>query len=201
MILLGQKGVRQFLGSFFLIWEFFLKFPSFPAIQGHQRSFRSDPNVDGLLQRAGVNYKWPVELGKCSKGSRGHPEANFFRRISCWPFSSLCLFFCGRNVSLFNLENPGTAQMQNWIFRVYIVWDWWWRQQKNSTGRSVDAFASAFSMALATRERIVSSATWNTKNPSWSWTRCEEKFPGNFFGAVFLSWREGSTDEILEIFV
>ena len=113
MILLGQKGVRQFLGSFFLIWEFSLKFPSFPAIQGHQQSFRSDPNVDGLLQRAGVNYKWPVELGKCSKGSRGHPEANFFRRISCWPFSSLCLFFCGRNVSLFNLENPGTAQMQN----------------------------------------------------------------------------------------
>ena len=30
-ILLGQKGVRQFLGSFFLIWEFSLKFPSSPA--------------------------------------------------------------------------------------------------------------------------------------------------------------------------
>eukprot|EP00434_Breviolum_minutum_P027075 symbB.v1.2.023945.t1/scaffold2232.1/size85206/2 len=47
---------------------------SLPPERGHQRSFRSDPNVDGLLQRAGVNYKWPVELGKCSKGSRGHPE-------------------------------------------------------------------------------------------------------------------------------
>jgi len=53
---------------------------SLPPEQGHQRSwsFRSDPYVDyadGLLERAGANYKWPMELGKCSKGSRGHPEA------------------------------------------------------------------------------------------------------------------------------
>ena len=106
-ILLGQKGVRQFLGSFFLIWEFSLEFPSFPAIQGHQRSFRSDPNVDGLLQRAGVNYKWPVELGKCSKGSRGHPEANFFRRISCWPFLRCVCFFA---VGMFHCSTLKTQE-------------------------------------------------------------------------------------------
>eukprot|EP00434_Breviolum_minutum_P020101 symbB.v1.2.017726.t2/scaffold1366.1/size123243/2 len=50
---------------------------SLPPERGHQRSFRSscsDPYVDGLLERAGANYKWPEELGKCSKGSLGHPE-------------------------------------------------------------------------------------------------------------------------------
>ena len=70
-----KRMVRKLFGVFLSISEFSLKFLVPFLHQGHQRSFRSDPNVDGLLERASANYKWPVEPGKCSKGSLGHPEA------------------------------------------------------------------------------------------------------------------------------
>ena len=187
-ILLGQKDGETIEGYFFVISNFWLqfdccspwgivplKFPSKSCKHPKKRSstvtvmvyfFRSDPNVDyadGLLDRAGVNYKWPVELGKCSKGSRGHPEADFFRRISCWPFSSLCLKFLppktrggARNVSICGstfFENPGQrAQSGNvvtpWIFALLhpqkFGCDWWWRQQKKLNGKVCGRFCIRF---------------------------------------------------------
>ena len=83
---LGQKDGENFFGIFFdfqflaavcllLTLGIFYEIPQRPSTnEGDQRS-RSDAYIDGLLDRASANYKWPAELGKCSKGSLGHPEA------------------------------------------------------------------------------------------------------------------------------
>ena len=94
---LGQKDAEMFFClisnfgcSLFCCWSgncsYEIQWGSSTVVEGHQQSFLSAPNVDGILERAGANYKWPVELGKCSKGSLGHPEAPtiFFLSFFCW---------------------------------------------------------------------------------------------------------------------
>ena len=188
-----RDGETIFGILFFWFGNFLLKFPFRDPAPRSSTVFPPDPNVDGLLDRAGVNYKWPVQLGKCSRGSRGHPEVDF----------------SGFHVGLFWLEGilpPKTWGVQGmqkiWVIflnfqgKVFGVGNvmtpcLFALLHPPKFGRSVDAFASAFSMAIATRERVASSATWSTKNPSWSWTRCEEKIL-KLFWCVFLSLCEGS---------
>ena len=117
-------------------------------------------------------FVWLEEIF-ATQNTRGRKECN-----NLWVFF---FEFSGQSVWSGNVVTPCLFAL---LHPQKFGCDWWWRQQKKPNGRPVDASASAFSMALATRERIVSSATWNTKNPSWSWTRCE-KNSVNFFGAFF----------------
>ena len=101
-----------------------------------------------------------MELGKCSKGSRGHPEADFFW-ISCWPLFGWKKFlppktrggarnatiygyfffeFSGQSVWSGNVVTPCLFAL---LHPQKFGCDWWWRQQKNN-GKACGRFCIRF---------------------------------------------------------
>ena len=161
-ILLGQKGVRQFLGSFFLIWEFSLKFPSSPAPRSSAvfplRSVRRLRRwIVGTCRRElqVANGAWEMLQGKpwaswgrfflnfmlafvwleeifATQNTRGRKECN-----NLWVFF---FEFSGQSVWSGNVVTPCLFAL---LHPQKFGCDWWWRQQKNN-GKACGRFCIRF---------------------------------------------------------